>query len=337
MPTNHHTASLFRRKDGNIVICDLCPHRCRLAPSEIGVCRTRQNIDGALRVLTFGKLAAGSADPIEKKPLFHYYPGSQTFSIAAVGCNLVCPFCQNHRLSAGPLDVTGDISPESVIAAARQSECESIACTYSEPILMLEYAERLAPLCDACGLGLVFVTNGQATKEASKVLGSLIDAANVDIKCYSKNKYRETLGGRLEATLSTIESLKNDEVWIEVTTLVIPGFNDSNEELSAIARHIAGIDPNIPWHVSRYHPAYKWNEPGPTPVATLERAYQLGVAAGLKFVYTGNVPGDDGEKTVCSSCGETVINRKGYRILNIALESGKCKRCGETVAGKGMP
>lgn len=337
MQTSTHTTRFFTKKNGDAVVCELCPHHCRLAPSQIGICRTRQNINGALQVLTFGKLVAGSADPIEKKPLFHYLPGSQTFSIATVGCNLVCPFCQNHHLSAGPVVDKQVVSPSQVVSAVTQSSCASVACTYSEPILMLEYAEQLASLTKASDLGLVFVTNGQAAKKAAQLLGSLIDAANVDLKCFSKTKYTDILGGSLGATLRTIELLKAGDVWVEVTTLVIPGFNDSDKELTDIARFIAAIDPNIPWHVSRYHPAHRWKEPGPTPVATLMRARQIGVAAGLNFVYTGNVPGDDGEKTACPSCGDTVINRKGYHILDVALESGRCKRCGEPIAGKGMP
>jgi pyruvate formate lyase activating enzyme len=303
------------------------------------VCGTRENSGGVLKALTHGRLITGNADPIEKKPLFHFHPGSRTFSVAAMGCNLSCPFCQNHTLSARPKTVDhGEfVPPSTIVEAALASGCSSIAFTYSEPILLFEYAEKTAPLAANRHLNLAFATNGQATKSAAKRLGAILQAANVDLKCFSETKYRNVLGGYLSATLSTIERWMASDVWVEVTTLVIPEFNDGDEELTAIARFLSRIDPAIPWHVTRFHPAHKWRRGSPTGTETLTRAREIGLAEGLKFVYTGNIPGDDGEKTRCPKCNTVVIDRVGYRITGVALSAAQCIKCGETIAGRGLP
>jgi pyruvate formate lyase activating enzyme len=337
----HYPAAFVRQKEDGTPVCGLCPHRCAISAKETGTCKTRLNHDGELVVSTYGRLFAATEDPIEKKPLFHYRPGTGTFSVASLGCNLVCPFCQNHSLSRG-LDARDPVSgrfvpPEEVVASALRYRSDSISFTYSEPILMFEYARDTAEAAAPHGIELVFVTNGQIAEKPAKELAGFIHAANVDLKCFSKEHYKEVLGGRLSATLRAIEILVDAGVWVEVTTLVIPGFNDSDDELRRIAGFIAGVNPEVPWHVSRFHGADKWWDRPSTPVETLKRARQLGLAEGLKYVYTGNLPGDDGESTRCPSCQEVVIERYGYRIANIAVEDSRCRYCSGPIAGRGLP
>ncbi len=334
-------AAFAREKRDGIVVCGLCPHQCTIAPGSAGTCKTRQNINGTLFTATYGRLFAAAEDPIEKKPLFHYRPGTGTFSVASLGCNLVCPFCQNHSLSRG-LDA-GDptsgtfVPPEELVTSARARGCRSISFTYSEPVLMFEYARDTAELARPHGIELVYVTNGQMSSAPARELGGFIHAANIDLKSFSADRYKNVLGGSLKTTLKTIEVLAEAGVWVEVTTLVIPEFNDDDRELGQIAAFISGVSADIPWHVSRFHGAHEWGRREATPAKTLERARQLGLAQGLKYVYTGNLPGANGENTRCPGCGEVVIERHGYRIANTALDKGQCRRCGERIAGVGLP
>jgi pyruvate formate lyase activating enzyme len=337
--------SRFAEKlDGGRVRCTLCPKRCALAEGAVGLCRTRVNRGGALRSVTHGRLLAAAVDPIEKKPLYHYRPGSAVFSIASAGCNLVCPFCQNHHLSQLPR--TGTLedaasarrwSAAEIVEQASARRCASIAFTYSEPILSLELAEEVAAPARAEGIDLVFVTNGQGTPEAIGALGGILAAANVDLKCFDAGKYERVLGGSLEATLHAIRAWRERGVWVEVTTLAIPGFNDGDDELGRIAAFLAGVDPDMPWHVSRFHPAHEWTDRPATPVRTLERALEIGRAAGLRYVYAGNAPGSAGEKTMCPACGAVLIDREGYRIRQVAVARGSCGACGARIAGAGLP
>ncbi len=330
-------------EDGR-VRCGLCPHVCVLAPGALGACRTRRGTPGGIEVLTYGRLRAVAVDPIEKKPLAHFRPGSTTFSVASAGCNLVCPFCQNHDLSqslrTGPEDPSpaGEIwSPARIVEAARRHGCASISFTYSEPVLSFELARDVAALAVPSGIDLVFVTNGQINPGPARELASMLAAANVDLKCHDEDSYRRVLGGSLGATLETIRLLVAGGVWVEITTLVVPGFNDGDDELSRIAEFIAGVDPMIPWHVSRFHPDHEWDDRPPTPVDSMRRAADIGARAGLKHVYLGNLPGHEGEHTRCPSCGGTVIERSGFRLVRTALEGGRCTGCGGTIAGVGLP
>jgi pyruvate formate lyase activating enzyme len=329
--------------EGGAVRCGLCPHRCRIAEGELGACRTRRNDQGELRAVTHGLLRAVAVDPIEKKPLFHFRPGSATFSIASAGCNLVCPFCQNHGLSqclrAG---AEGAESAEAwdaagIVAAAIERRCASIAFTYSEPVLSFELAVEVAAAARPHDLGVVFVTNGQVSRAGAEALGGILAAANVDLKCFDEASYRRVLGGDLGATLDAIRLWRAAGVWVEVTTLVIPGFNDGDDELGRIAGFIAETDPEMPWHVSRFHPSFRWSAKPVTPEATLRRAREIGLARGVRYVYTGNLPGSDGEKTVCPGCGALLVDRVGYRVLGVAVERGRCRACGAPVAGVGLP
>jgi pyruvate formate lyase activating enzyme len=323
------------------VRCDLCPHHCVVEPGQRGECLTRTNQGGRLVVDTYGRLRAASVDPVEKKPLFHFRPGSTTFSIASTGCNMVCPFCQNYRLSQslrlGQVEAAAGRphTPEEVVEEARRSGSRSISFTYSEPVLMYELAKDVADL--ASGLDLLFVTNGQVTTRPGKELAGFLAAANVDLKSSRAASYRDVLGGSLKATLRTLESFLEGGVWTEVTTLVVPGFNDSDEELAEIARRVADLGAFVPWHVSRFHPDYRWLERGPTPPETLARAREIGHAEGLDYVYVGNLPGGEGEKTFCPSCRSVVVDRRGYRVLKIDTENGCCATCDHEIAGTGLP
>ncbi len=294
-----------------------------------------------MKVASYGNLAAAALDPVEKKPLYHYRPGSTTFSIASSGCNLRCPFCQNHHISQCSeethFDPSRNASPKEIVDMATYRGAESISFTYSEPILMFEFARDAAPIAAASGLDLIFVTNGQASPEAAREIGTFIRAANVDLKCFSESAYSDALGGSLRHTLKTIEAWKSASVWVEVTTLIIPGFNDKEAELRDIARFIKSIDDNIPWHISRFHPDYRWRDKPVTPSDQILKAQEIGLAEGLRFVYTGNMPAGDGQSTRCPSCDASVIEREGFYIRSMSVENGRCPKCGEVIAGVGLP
>ncbi len=332
-------ASFSENLGDGTVRCRLCPKNCTIFPSKSGDCKTRTNEDGSLTVNTYGALCSANDDPVEKKPLFHFMPGTRTFSVASAGCNLVCPFCQNHSLSqvlradASPVDRGTLFSPDNVVRAALNTGCKSIAFTYSEPILQFEFARDVAKTGRPSGLGMIFVTNGQAQAESAKEMTEFLDGANVDLKCFDAKKYKEILGGTLKSTTRTIETFLKNGVWVEVTTLVIPGFNDSETELTKTARFIAGLSPQMPWHVSRFHPDFDWQDVEATPPETLTRAREIGLEQGLHHVYVGNLPGDEGEKTRCPKCQSVVIDRRGYRITGTALTDGACSQCGESVPG----
>ncbi len=292
---------------------------------------------GKLYSLVYGKLIAQSVDPIEKKPLFHFFPGSKSYSIATVGCNFRCLNCQNFDISQMPreqgLILGQDVSPIDVVNAAKQSNCQSIAYTYSEPTIFFEYAFDVAKLAHRDGIKNVFVTNGYITEEALSEIGPYLHAANIDLKSYSDQFYRKTCSARLRPVLEAIQLYKELGIWIEITTLIIPTLNDSNDTLHSIAEYIAGIDPWIPWHISRFHPMYELSHIPATPVMTLHKARQIGLAAGLKYVYEGNVPGQGGETTYCEVCSKEIIRRMGFRILDNRLVDGCCFNCGSTIRG----
>jgi len=335
-------AAFATELEGKRVRCGLCPPLCLLAPGDMGTCRTRRNEDGKLMTLIYGRLLANAVDPIEKKPLFHFYPGSRSLSVATAGCNLVCPFCQNYGLSqrlrcADTVDVRGRVTaPAEVVEAATQSGAKSISFTYSEPILQFEFVRDVAPLAQEAGVELAFVSNGQIQKDPCKELAGLVSAANIDLKAFLSESYKDVLGGSLKSTLRTIELLASSGVWVEVTTLVIPRFNDSEQELRKIAAFIAGVSKDIPWHVSRFHPDYEWTDRGPTSWETLQKAREIGLAEGLKYVYTGNMLDADGESTFCPSCKEVVLSRRGFNLERVAVVDGCCAHCKAPIAGVGM-
>jgi pyruvate formate lyase activating enzyme len=285
----------------------------------------------------YGRLIAQSVDPIEKKPLFHFLPGSKSYSIATVGCNFSCLNCQNFDISQMPRErgviLGSSVSPKAVVNAAKQSRCQSIAYTYSEPTIFFEYAFDVAKLAHQEGIKNIFVTNGYITEEALLEIGPYLHAANIDLKSSSDQFYRETCHARLKPVLNAIQLYHELGIWIEITTLIIPTLNDSNSDLQSIAEFIVKLDPSIPWHISRFHPMYELTHISATPIATLHKARQIGLEAGLKYVYEGNAPGHGGEHTYCDSCHKEIIQRRGYHILDTNIVTNNCVFCGSRVHG----
>jgi pyruvate formate lyase activating enzyme len=320
------------------VHCFQCAHECKIDPDKRGICQVRENRGGQLFSLNYGRIIAEHLDPIEKKPLFHFLPGSRSYSIATVGCNFMCLHCQNSDISQYPRVHGGQIrgderEPEVIVAYALASHSASISYTYTEPTIFLEYAQDVGRLARQQGLKNVFVSNGFMTEESATALAEFCDGDNIDLKSIKDDFYRKVCKARLQPVLDTIVRLKQLGIWIEVTTLVIPGHNDSMEELTDIAQFIKGVGADIPWHVTAFYPTFKMMDRPATPVATLRRAREIGLNAGLHHVYTGNIPGEGGENTYCYACQELLIERLGYTIRRYYLKEGKCPKCQTTIAG----
>lgn len=317
------------------VECFLCSHRCHIKEGKRGFCLVRENRNGRLYTLVYGKAIASHIDPIEKKPLFHFLPGSLSYSIATVGCNFRCGFCQNWDISqrARMGCIEGEtLSPEDIVKEAKSSLCRSISYTYTEPVIFFEYAYDVAKLAKKEGLYNNFVTNGFATRETIDLMAGVIDAANVDLKSFSEEFYKKICRARLQPVLDAIRYMHEKGIWVEVTTLVVPGQNDAPEELSQIAKFIASISIDIPWHVSRFYPHYEMDSLPPTAIEKIDLAIEKGKEAGLRYVYGGNVAGGDYETTHCPFCNETVIYRLGYSIEKMNLKRGVetlCGKCGQ--------
>lgn len=330
-------AMLYERIKAGEVHCHLCNHHCRIKASEFGTCGMRQNLDGTLYTHAYGEVIAANADPIEKKPFYHFLPGTRSFSLATMGCNFQCEFCQNWQISQANKCSDDrargmELSPEKIVEEAKSRGCESIAYTYTEPTVFFEYAYDTARLAKAESIASIFVTNGFMTKEALETIQPYLDACNVDLKAFNKDFYKNICHGRLQPVLDTIRTLKNLGIWLEVTTLIVPGSNDSEEEIKGIADFLAGIDTNIPWHISRFHPDYKYSNLEPTPLSVMKTAYELGKAAGLKHIYLGNVAGESVD-TYCPGCQHLLIKR-GFSGAEMNLtEEGRCPKCGEPIAG----
>jgi len=333
-------AMLYSRRPDGSVECRLCHHRCKIRPGHVGFCQVRENRDGTLYTLTYRKLIAQHVDPIEKKPLFHFHPGSSSYSIATPGCNFRCIFCQNFSISQMPRDQGGiegaDVAPEEIVAEAQRHRCTTISYTYTEPTIFMEYAYDIGRLAREVGIQNVWVSNGYMTPEALDVIAPYLDAINVDLKCFNAETYRKMMGAQLEGVLETLRLFRPRNIWLEVTTLVVPGMNDGEDELRQIAEFVASLGREVPWHVSRFHPDYQMDDRGATPSRTLERAVEIGRAAGLKYVYSGNVPGDPNEHTYCPSCGKRVIERAGFTIGRYDLKNGACGFCHTKLDGVGL-
>lgn len=333
-----YEARFWEKSHDHSVRCNLCRFRCHIAEGKRGVCGVRQNEGGILRTLVYGRSVASNIDPIEKKPLFHLLPGSLSYSVATVGCNFRCLHCQNYQIAQWPAEkgtIPGEaMSPDEIVARAVDSGCRSISYTYTEPTIFYEYAFDTAVLAHQAGLKNVFVTNGYTTPEALEQIAPYLDAANVDLKSFSESFYRDLTGASLDGVLATLKDYKRLGIWIEVTTLIIPNHNDDREQLQQIAEFIAielGVE--TPWHVTAFYPTYKMTNEPPTPVETLAVARQIGIDAGLQFVYTGNIPGADGENTICPKCGKIVVGRHGFRLTENSLEGGICTYCRAPLAG----
>ncbi|HEY6010221.1 MAG TPA: AmmeMemoRadiSam system radical SAM enzyme [Nitrospirota bacterium] len=329
--------AMFQKLEGDKVRCGLCSHRCLIAPGKRGICAVRENRDGVLYTLVYDKVIARNIDPIEKKPLFHFLPGSRSYSLATPGCNFRCKHCQNADISQLPRDhggtIVGDhVTPEAIVESALRQGCASISYTYTEPTIYFELAYDTAKLAVQAGLRNVFVTNGYITPEALGEIRPYLHAANIDLKGFTEEFYRNICGAKLQHVLDAIKLYKEFGIWIELTTLVIPGLNDSDEELREIARFIKSVDENIPWHVSRFHPTYLLMDKPITPVATLKRARQIGLDSGLRYVYEGNVPGE-GEETFCWNCKKSLVKRIGFSVLENSIKNGVCGSCGAKIEG----
>lgn len=337
---NRIEAVLYSPLQGETVRCDLCHHRCVIDPGKTGLCGVRLNEGGRLYSLVFGLAASAGVDPVEKKPIFHCLPGHQSFSFAAVGCNFHCDFCQNHSISqAGTCGIRGEEAPpELLVNTAVSRGCRSISCTYTEPTVYFEYAAEVCRRARAADLLTIFVTNGFMTEAALDHLDGSLTCANVDLKAFSDRTYRSVIGGRLKPVLDTLERMKRAGIWVEVTTLVIPGLNDTDDELRDIAGFISGtLGSETPWHVSRYHPDHRYRVSVATPVPTIHRAVRIGLDSGLRYVYCGNLPGEDRESTFCWNCGALLIQRVGFTVQeNLVTEASACAECGAGVDGIGM-
>ncbi len=337
MPKAMKEAYLYKKLSDKKIQCRNCSHYCLILPGKRGICGVRENIDGKLYVLNYGKSIACHIDPIEKKPFFHFLPSSYSLSIATVGCNFFCENCQNWDISQAPKpdkSVVGEnLSPEQIVKMALENNLPSISYTYTEPAIFSEYALETMKLAKKKGLKNNWVSNGFWSKELFDLIYPYLDAANVDLKSFSDEFYRKVCGGRLQPVLDTLKRLKEKKIWIEITTLVIPTLNDSKEIFRSIARFIKEeIGLETPWHITQFSGAISWKLQylPDTPVKTLEKAWQIGKKAGLKYVYTGNIPGLPFEDTNCPKCGTLCINRTGY-FIERHDENGKCPKCKENL------
>jgi pyruvate formate lyase activating enzyme len=329
-------ALLYKKLKDNVIRCDLCAHHCRIEPEDYGFCGVRQNISGILYTHVFGETIARNVDPIEKKPLYHFLPGSAAFSIGTVGCNFRCQFCQNWRISQAGKKSGGDLGqrllPEDVVAEAKKQNCESIAYTYTEPTIFFEYAYETAKLAREEGIKNIFVTNGFLTTSALDTIAPYLDAANVDLKAWDNDYYKNYCKASLKPVLESIRYLKELSIWQEVTTLIIPAENDSEAQMKGIAEFIAGVDVDIPWHISAFHPAYEFGDRESTPIETLQKARKTGKEQGLRYVYLGNVPAEN--DTYCYHCKEKVVERHYRGVRKMRITNNKCPGCGTRIAGK---
>lgn len=334
-------ASFYDKLEDKKVQCHLCHHNCLIASGKRGICTVRENRDGTLYTLVYGMPCSYHVDPIEKKPLFHFFPGSKAFSIATVGCNFRCLHCQNHEISQMPKDggrISGQtMTPEEVVELACRSGCKSISYTYTEPTIFYEYAFDMVKLAKKKGIYNSFVTNGYIEEAPLTAIRPYLDAANIDLKGFNEEFYKKVCGAELSGVLDTIKVYKKLRIWIELTTLIIPGHNDSEGELRGIAQFIKNeLGAETPWHVSAFYPTYKLlNAPG-TPAKTLHRAREIGLDEGLRYVYEGNIPGSEGENTYCYNCRKLIIGRRGYTIGEYSIKDGACRFCGAIIDGIGL-
>ncbi|MBS3137381.1 AmmeMemoRadiSam system radical SAM enzyme [Candidatus Woesearchaeota archaeon] len=339
----------YGKKGNNLVKCKACRHRCIIGEDKTGICRVRKNINGKLYSLVYGKAIGMHIDPIEKKPLYHFLPGSQVLSFGTSGCNFRCLFCQNYDMSQSPRlfgekGIVGEkISPESIVNFAVNENIPCIAYTYNEPAIFIEYAYETAKLANKKGIRNIYVTNGYETEEALELIKPYIDAMNIDLKSFSEEFYKNICGAKLKPVLETIKKAHELGIWIEITTLIINGKNDSKKELEKIAEFISSVDCSIPWHISRCYPQFKMNDISPTFEKTLLNAYEIGKKAGLKFVYIGNISLEDKENTFCPRCNNLLIERSRYDIIKNSLtndskkeknnQNNLCKKCKTRIKG----
>jgi len=329
-------ARYWKKLENKKVQCQLCNHFCLIEPDNVGKCGVRLNKDGVLYSLVYGEVVAENVDPIEKKPFYHFFPGSFSFSIATCGCNFFCPFCQNYEISHPPKE--GRIftmkkrKPEDIVKLAKSYNCLSISYTYTEPTVFGEFAFDTCKIAKENGLYNNFVTNGYMSKEFLKDISEFLDAANVDLKG-DEEFYKKLPQANQKYVVENIELMRKLNIWVEVTTLLIPEYNDNEKQIRDIAKKIKNIDNRIPWHISRFFPAYKMSDHYPTEIEKIRKAREIGFEEGLLYVYTGNIVGDEGENTYCPYCKKLLIERYGYRILEKNLTGNKCSFCGKVIDG----
>jgi pyruvate formate lyase activating enzyme len=336
--TETHPAMLWEKKSDNKVHCFLCSWGCVIAPGKLGRCQVRQNIDGDLVTLNYHRICAANIDPIEKKPLFHFQPGSTSLSVACVGCNFQCDFCQNWQISQMPLRehrIDGEsIVPSNIVMLAKRNQCQSISYTYTEPTIFFELAYDTCKLAHEAGLKNNFVSNGYMTPEALDMIEPVLDGINVDLKSFREEFYHKICHAHLEPVLRSLRRLAKSRIWLEVTTLIVPDQNDSEEEIRDIAKFIAEeLGPQVPWHISRFRPDYRMNMLPSTPASTIDLAISIGKEMGLRYCYGGNIPGHLSENTYCYQCGEMLIERYGFSIRKNKIENGKCPQCQSVIDG----
>jgi pyruvate formate lyase activating enzyme len=323
------------------IACEACSQHCKLSEGEYGICGIRKVENGELTLLTYGLAAAVNVDPIEKKPMFHFLPGSSIFSFGTVGCNFSCTFCQNADISQYPKEhhhriIGQPLSPKEAVALAIQYGCKSIAYTYNEPVVFFEYTYDTARLAHEAGLKNIYVTSGYETHKAMDTIAPYLDGMNIDIKSYNQSFYKEICGASLKPVLDTIEYAHKKGIWIETTTLLIPGLNDSDDEIRSIAKFQASLDSSIPWHISAFHPMYKMTDRPRTPASTLRRAYEIGKESGLKYVYVGNIDDASRESTYCPNCHKLLIDRHGHigqYVTSHLVQINLCPHCATPIKG----
>ena len=337
---NLKEAILYQKQKDGRVLCKLCPHYCVIDEGNRGLCQVRENRRGLLYSLVFGRTVTQNVDGVEKKPLFHFYPGSNTYSLATAGCNFHCQYCTNwqvSQMSAKQFAEFGvEASPAKIVIAALEAGCRSIAYTYVEPTIFFEYVHEIASFAHRKGLFNLFKTNGFMSSEMLEMCQSYLDAANVDLKAFRDKSYRQ-FGGRLQPVLDSLKLMRSLGVWLEITTVVIPGINDEPAELEDMASFIAqelGVD--TPWHITRFFPAYKMKDVLPTPIETLYQAREIGLTAGLRYIYFGNFLGQGNQDTFCPNCGKVLIQRHGFKLVDNKIQSNQCPSCGTTIPGVGL-
>ncbi len=331
-----HEAAHWEALADSRVQCRLCPRQCQIADVERGYCGVRENHGGRLQTLVYGALCSANVDPIEKKPLFHYLPGTTAFSVATAGCNMECKFCQNWQISQfRPEQVESvDVPPDKLVAACKTRGVPTIAYTYSEPVIFYEYMHDSAAAARQAGIGSVMISNGYIREEPMRRLCRHLTAVKIDFKAYSDRFYTDWCAGELKPVVATLKTLKDVGIWFELVILIIPTLNDSPDETRAMSRWVLEhLGPDVPMHFTRFRPTYRVTHLPATPIATLDRCRRIALDAGVRYVYAGNVPTHPGENTSCHGCHELVIKRVGFRIAENRLKDGRCPKCGARIPG----
>jgi pyruvate formate lyase activating enzyme len=335
-PSPYKRIAMFQEESARGIMCRICPNECVLKEGELSKCNNRLVHNSKLFTMAFGNPCTINIDPVEKKPLYHFLPGSKAYSIATAGCNLVCLNCQNWTISQTSPDKTRnyDLMPEKVVEECTKSRCRSIAYTYSEPVTFYEYVFETATIAKNAGVKNIFKSNGYIYTEPLKKLCSVIDAANIDLKAFSESSYLKLTGGKLQPVLDSLKVFKDTGVWLEITNLIVPDWTDNLDDIGKMCKWLSDNGfKNTPLHFSRFYPIHKLEQLPPTPVEILNSAYHIAIEEGLKYVYTGNAPGNEISDTKCPSCNSTLVVRQGYRIQINTITGGKCNKCGSKIEG----